>query len=56
MKKVHRKEASEKHWASEGMPAQEGEGKRKGRGGRKKKEGGGVLVDAGTGMGAVGGK
>lgn len=41
MKKVHRKEASEKHWASEGMPAQEGEGegKGKGRGGRKKKEG-----------------
>ena len=50
MKRVHRKEASENHWASAGMP--EPDTGRKGRG-RRKGKGKGVL-DAAVGEGQVG--
>ena len=44
MRQVHRREAGEGHWASEGMPQGERKGKGKGKGkGVGKKGKGGVL-------------
>ena len=42
MRQVHRREAGEGHWASEGMPKGERKGKGKGKG-KGKKGVGGVL-------------